>query len=218
MERNPLMPCCYTLGWLADAEGRLEHENVHANWPLDFSQEALPYLLSENRILASSVMFRKGKARFDPSLRYSGDWVALLRATLEAPIGCIPARLSHWRQHSANTYRRSPKQVAEEIRVRRAILEDANRWFVERIPKEDIRAGLARCAVDLAALMVLCGRPRDARHYALRAVRLAPNKRIALRRFLLCSLPISVARERLWPADSSFVADPLDPRPIDWSA
>lgn len=202
LDRHPEMPLCYTLGSQVDASGSKIEEDVHQGWPTEPVQELLPNLLSENRVLASSVLFRKPYARFDPSLRYSGDWVSLLRASKEGQVGCVAARLSHWRQHDRNSYTSSPKQVDEEIRVRKSILADARYWFVDRVPASEIQNGLGLCAFHLASLHVLQGESGSARSSATFAVRMMRDKKKALKRLLTTVLPISIAKRRLWPNNS----------------
>lgn len=206
LEANPECGFCYTLGWKIDEHGRVdESEDVHADWPTDPVQELLPRLLYENRVLASSVIFRAEAARFDPSLRYSGDWVALLMPARDGKVACVPERLNFWRMHSHNTFVRSAKQVREEIRVREAIMAAASRWSLPRLDGTEVRRGLGRNALNLAALEVLRGNRTRAVAYAIDAVRLLPERRVALRRLAAVLMPN--ARERLWPGDRTSFSD-----------
>ena len=79
LDAHPECSFSYTLGNLTEDDqterSGLEH---HADLPREPVQYLAPWLVKENRVLASSVMFRRGTARFDGSLRYSGDHVALL--------------------------------------------------------------------------------------------------------------------------------------------
>ncbi|MGV3616555.1 MAG: glycosyltransferase family 2 protein [Fimbriimonas sp.] len=215
LEANPTCGFCYTLGWKIDEHGEVDRgEDVHHDWPTEPVQELLPHLLYENRVLASSVLFRAEAARFDPSLRYSGDWVALLGPAREGPVACVPKRLNYWRMHSNNTFVRSPKQVHEEVRVRIAIMLAAPRWLVPRLPPAAIRRGLGRNALNLAALEILRGNRSAAMGYALTALRLLPERRIAARRLVAVMLPS--ARTRLWPGDATrFEEAPPHAPPLD---
>lgn len=215
LERNPSCGFCYTLGWKIDENGHVdESEDVHMDWPTEPTQELLPRLLYENRVLASSVLFRAEAARFDPSLRYSGDWVALLGPAREGAVACVPERLNYWRMHSNNTFVRSAKQVHEEVRVREAIMAAASRWFVPRLPAAEVRRGLGRNALNLAALEILRGNRTRAVTHALDAVRLLPERRVAIRRLAAVLLPN--ARQRLWPGDATAFTEraPAQP-PLD---
>ncbi|MCX7800842.1 MAG: glycosyltransferase family 2 protein, partial [Fimbriimonadales bacterium] len=98
LEERPECPYCYTLGWVADAEGRLDtSQDVHADWPKEPVQDLLPWLLYENRVLASSVLFRRRGLRFHTECRYSGDWVVQLEVGAGRRVVCVAERLSHWR-------------------------------------------------------------------------------------------------------------------------
>lgn len=205
LEANPACGFCYTLGWKIDENGVVDtSEDVHENWPREPVQELLPWLLYENRVLASSALFRAGAARFDPSLRYSGDWVALLGPAYRGAVTCVPERLNYWRMHSHNTFVRSARQVHEEVRVREAIL--AANWYVARLPEGEIRRGLGRNALNLAALEILRGNRMAAIRHALAAVRLSPERRLTVRRLAAVMLPN--ARERLWPGDRTAFSEP----------
>jgi glycosyltransferase involved in cell wall biosynthesis len=202
LEANPEVSFSYTLGWKIDENGNVDQsEDVHADWPRDLIQQPLPYLLYENRILASSVVFHADDLRFEPSMRYSGDWVALLGSARRGSAACVAERLTYWRIHSNNTFVRSPNQVHEEIRVRRAILDSWTSWFVGGIPRHEILSGLGMNALNLAALEILRGERAAAIRAAAIAARTMPGKRVAIRRLGACLLPN--ARERLWPKDQT---------------
>jgi glycosyltransferase involved in cell wall biosynthesis len=195
LRRYPDAPFCYTLGWKIDENSQVDtSEDVHADWPQDECQRLYPYLLFENRVLASSVLFRKEAVQFDPTLRYSGDWMALLGPARDAKVALVPQRLNFWRMHSHNTFVRSPKQVLEEIRVREGIAKLRPRDREER-------RGLGRNALNLAALEILRGRKGAAVAHAATALRLLPERGIALRR--LASVLLPGARARLWPGDET---------------
>ena len=55
-------------------------------------------------MLASSVLFKRGDVRFDASLRYSGDWVALLNLSLKGPAAYVDETLMYWRIHDENSH------------------------------------------------------------------------------------------------------------------
>jgi glycosyltransferase involved in cell wall biosynthesis len=215
LDRHPEASLCYTLGWTVDEEDReTRDEDVHADWPTDELQEILPLLLYENRVLASSVLFRREGLRFETSCRYSGDWVALLERSLAAPAACAAERLTLWRQHGSNTYRRSPAQALEEIRVREAIRDQSQTWFHPRLDPRAVRAGLGKNALNLAALYALFLDGGKARAVAVKAVRLHPNRQIALRRLAATFLPAKLLRKRLWPGDNTaFESRALRPEP-----
>lgn len=192
-----------TLGWMCDVEGRVDkREDVHGDWPVAPISELLPFLLSENRILASSVLFRRENLAFDTSCRYSGDWVTLLRRSRLGPAALVQQRLVYWRQHDNNTYSRSPKQVLEEVRVRLSVHQVGSGWHNERVPLRDVRLGLAKNALNIQALAVLCGCPRLSLWAGLQALKLHPSRATILKRFVASLMPIRIARARLWKGET----------------
>jgi len=226
LEHQPNAAFCYVLGWKIDPQGQIDtSEDVHLDWPRSGSQEVLPYLLYENRILASGVLFRRSGLQFDTSCRYSGDWVALLNRAQFGPAACVAERLTYWRIHGKNTSNLSVKQVLEEVRVRESIHHARDRWFLDRIPRADVARGLGMNAMNLIALYAFCGDARKARSVAGSVMRDLPDKRLAGKRAMSTLLPIEKLREHFWGAqvsDWNSIDDELarlkDPgqKPIAW--
>jgi glycosyltransferase involved in cell wall biosynthesis len=206
MEKHPDATLCYTLGAQIDETGKDLNVDQHLHWPKTERQDLLPLMLSSNRLLASSVVFRKNSVVFDASLRYSGDWVAWLNLVEKGPAVCVPDPLMGWRQHPTNSYLRSRTVTLEEIRVRKAILAAKAKWLGARDDKRSIKKGLSECAVDLTALYVLIGQMRLAKASASLAVRLAPANTTAQKRFAMSFMPAVLARKRLWKTDRVDVA------------
>ncbi|MCO5297913.1 MAG: glycosyltransferase family 2 protein [Fimbriimonadaceae bacterium] len=198
---------CYTLGVRFGDEGE---SDVHGDWPVGELQDPLPLLLAENRILASSVLFRRDRLRFETTCRYSGDWVALLEQTWDRFAACIPEPLTRWRVHGANTFTQSPGQVREEIRVRQAIATVGWGWITPTRPAQAVRRGLAQNALHLAAAHVFFGERLPALQSAAASIRLAGTA-TAWKRLAAAALPIRVARRRLW--GNAPKPDPLPPAP-----
>lgn len=200
-EKHPDASLCYTLGAQIDEKGRDLKVDQHLHWPKATEQDLFPLMLSSNRLLASSVIFKREAVHFNDSLRYSGDWVAWLNLVEKANALCVPDPLVGWRQHPTNSYLRSQTVTLEEIRVRRAILANKKRWLAARPDKALIKKGLSECAVDLTALYVLIGQMRLAKTSASLAVRLAPANSAAHKRFAVSFMPAVLARKRLWKTD-----------------
>jgi glycosyltransferase involved in cell wall biosynthesis len=199
LDSHPECGLNYVLGWMIDDQGNeLEGEDVHEDWPRTETQELLPYLLYENRVLASGVLFRREGLRFETTCRYSGDWIALLERAHDRPVCCIPERMTFWRQHENNTYLRSSKQIAEEIRVRKAIQQSRARWYVSRIPADQISAGLGRNSTNLFVLYLSYKNLWMARKTGIRAFREGPTRRSALKRTVASFLPYRFLRSYLF--------------------
>ncbi|MBX3119649.1 MAG: glycosyltransferase [Fimbriimonadaceae bacterium] len=200
LDRNPGAPLCYTHGWLAPNTNPLERKrDQHEDWPITEEQELFPWLLESNRVLASSVVFRKPFAKFDPGLRYSGDWMALLAASNHHTVAFVPEKLTYWRIHPTNSFSLAESASVEEIRIRQGLLMGADRWIDGRWDRAVVRRGLGACALHLAALYVLWGQMGLARKAARLGMRFHPNRRAAFRRWGVCNLPQQLALRQLWP-------------------
>jgi len=212
LDSDPRLSLSYVLGWMIDDQGNeLEGEDVHQDWPREEVQAPLPYLLYENRILASGVLFRRDTLRFETTCRYSGDWVALLEQSQKGPVGCVPQRLNFWRQHENNTYVRSVGQMVEEIRVRRAILKNPERWFLDRLPRQKVEEGLAKNAMNLFALYVYFREPAMARQAGKVAIKYHTDKKSAIKRTLSSFLPAEYIFNYFWRgADRGSMAVEVD--------
>ena len=201
LEQHPEVPLCYVLGWKTDKHSRVSHDDdVHANWPKDQVQELFPWLLHENRVLASGVVFRRRDVRFEPSLRYSGDWLSLLRLAYRSPVGCVPERLTYWRMHESNSYVLSRPRLLEEIRFRRAILSQTKNCDLGRFDARLVSHELGQCKMDLIALYVLAGDMGDARGLALDLLTHSGGSRSHLRRAFGTFLSKDKVRRHLWGA------------------
>ncbi|MCW5941987.1 MAG: glycosyltransferase [Fimbriimonadaceae bacterium] len=210
LDKRPDASCAFVLGWMADREGNPQtDDDVHAGWPTDPQARFLPHLLHENRILASGVLFRREALRFEETCRYSGDWVALLEAVARGPALCVPERLTFWRQHGENSYLISPKQLLEELRVRRAIQAHAARWFALE-PASAVRRGLGRNAMNLFACAMFFGSRREALRAGVACLRYHADRKSALKRTLSGFLPADYTRRYFWPDHAD--AFPLDLR------
>lgn len=199
LEADPTLVLSYCLGSLIDDQGQeIPGHSVHADWPTNSPQNPLPWLLYENRILASGVLWRREVLRFETTCRYSGDWVALLEAATRGPFGCIPENLTFWRQHDTNSYRLSIRQAAEEIRVREAIHRQISSF---RAHTPDWQRGYAQNLMNLTSLYAFFYQPQRARAALKTSLTAAPNKRQVLKRLAGSYLPIEKFRRHLWKAD-----------------
>lgn len=154
-------------GRLIDADGAVVEGDPHGDWP---AEGWTARLAEENRILASSVLFRREGLAFRPALRYSGDWVALIEAAVRGPLGFLDEALSDWRVHGGNAHLRSAAQVAEEVAVREWILASGFGDAGSR----------ARCRDHLVALRLLRGEPPGRAGTFRRALRARLGGRAAL--------------------------------------
>lgn len=208
LDAHPECSFAVTRGWMIDDSGVTDETNdVHADWPIEGVQDLLPCLLTENRILASSVLFRLKHLAFDASARYSGDWLALLRQSLLGKAYIVPERLTFWRQHSHNTYTRSANQVEEEIAVRLAIDKASDLWQ-SRAPCDLTHQKLAHNLANLHALFILVGDRTNASQTIARAQDRFPNNPLVKKRYLLSKMPLQIQRMRLWKGEHIVLPTP----------
>lgn len=187
----------YTGSKLVTEEGDPVHDSgeFHGDYPRDARQNLLPYLLFENRVLASSVLFKRGAVRFNPNLRCSGDWIALLELSTQSACAYVDQPLTVWRQHPENSYTKLLKVIPEEIAVREAILCRADEWLAHS-PNASLK--LSMCGVALSALYVRTGQMIRARQAARLARKLDPQNPRARALRVLSLLPGAVGRRKLW--------------------
>lgn len=203
LNRNPDAVCCATAGCRENEGGQSEESDVHRDWPRTERFEALPWLLAYNRILASSVVFRRDFARFDGNLRYCGDWLALLQAGHAAPIVWVDDPLCHWRIHAGNAHQIHRGVTREETSFRRWLASATRSLLPPRLSGLD-RAVARRCAgkncLHLSALCLLWNNPRAARRAAFQAVRFTNGAPAAVKRWAACLVVPARARKHMWPA------------------
>lgn len=200
LNEHPGMPLCYVLGWMVDKEGNpITSDDVHADWPTSEIQDPLPYLLYENRILASGVLWRKECVRFETTCRYSGDWLALLEASIKSPTLCINQRLTFWRQHETNSYLFSHKQALEEIRVRQAIQDQWQSWDLARFDQSLIRRGLAQNLINLSAMYAYFYDIAQVRKSLRKIWKINLNRKQVAKRYLGSYLPMEKFRKHVFP-------------------
>ncbi len=167
------------------------------SWPNQGVFNAISLLLPQNEIAASSVIFRRDGLKFNPELRYSGDWLALLLASLRGPAVAVPEVLSYWRQHESNSYVRSPAQLEEEIWLRAQIA------LIPRTLVRNHRAmnAYAESLCHLIALHVLASQMEKARILGSAALIIKPTLR-TLKRWLVSRMPGEKALTTLWPGQT----------------
>lgn len=199
LETHPEASFCYTLGWKVDDRGLPDElEDVHDGWPTEPVQDLLPYLLKENRVLASSVLWRREGLRFDATCRYSGDHVALLEAAYRGPAVCVPERLAFWRMHGSNTFTLSEKQMMEEIRLREAILAHDADWKRARPGSDLVAEFTAANANNLFAVYALFGYRGRLASLAPAMLGHGPMRTRSIKRLLSTLLPRKVLRDHFW--------------------
>lgn len=214
LDKCPDSPLCYTLGTLIDDDDNPLPSDHHHDYPRTEVQELFPYLLANNRVFASSVVFRREQAYFDPALAVSGDWLALLKPSWRSQVLCIPERLASWRIHGESTHRRRLNVAKEHIGFRGYLLHNADRWLNSRFDNLLVRSKLGECAMHVCADEVLFGRMNRARSAAALAYKFGFG-RTAIKRYLATFLPKAKVLRHLWPDAEGFFDSAIEPDAID---
>jgi len=191
LDAQPDASACFVLGRTTDADGSpIQDVDIHGAWSRDASSREWPLLHFENRILASGVVFRRPLS-FETTCRYSGDWIALLRAYRRGPLALVPEQLTYWRQHDNNTYRQSPAQAWEEIRVRESI----------RAQFPGPRDSMIQNEVNLWSLRLLFGDAKESLELAKRLQSYGMPLSRSIKR-TLASLAPRISRQYVWRTSS----------------
>jgi glycosyltransferase involved in cell wall biosynthesis len=181
LDKNPEASFSYTFGTAVDEEGQPVGRH-HLDLPSEPLQQPIASLLPENRILASSVMFRRGLIRFDPEAVTSGDWTALIRLCKLGMAAFIDEPLTFWRHHGVNTSRDHVRCYPEELRIRRTVFDHPDEWFLPGADPEIVRKRLANCAIRIHTSLVYAGEFAEAKRIVRRGLEFDPtNKKLKLR-------------------------------------
>jgi hypothetical protein len=105
--------------------------------------------------------------------------------------------MTYWRMHDNNTFTVSPRQLSEEVRVRRAIAQVGDRW-ASKTNLAAVRHGLGKNALNLFALHFFFGDRRAAFLAGWSAIGLAADKKSAIKRTLAAGLPLEFVRKHFW--------------------
>ena len=106
-------------------------------------------------------------------------------------------RMTFWRMHDNNTFTVSPKQLSEEVRVRRAIAQVGTAWASSK-NLTGVRHGLGKNDLNLFALYIFFGDRASAFNAGLSAIALAADKKSAIKRTLAAGLPLEFVRRHFW--------------------
>lgn len=197
--KYPSAVFCYARGAVAGGDETIPASyDPHKDWPTSEVQDLLPLLVHENRVLASSLMFKKGAVRFEPTLRYSGDWLAMVQLASLGGGLFVDEVCCFWRSHPDQSSRKMLEVIREQIRVRLWILNAESQWLKGHSDQAAIRRGLALCALGLHACYVLVGDREGQRKMLETAARLDPTNAMVGKRRLASLIPGALMK-RLWP-------------------
>jgi glycosyltransferase involved in cell wall biosynthesis len=198
LDKYPEASFSYTFGMAIDTDrGQLAPH--HLDLPTTPLQQPIASLIPENRILASSVMFRRGLVRFDPSAVTSGDWTALLRLCKLGKAAYVDEPLAYWRHHAVNTSRDHLRCYPEELRIRRTLFDNPDPWFLPGADPDYVRKRLANCAVRIHTSLVYAEQYEEAKRVVKKGLKLDPGSRNLKKRLIAHYFPRSMMMARLKP-------------------
>jgi glycosyltransferase involved in cell wall biosynthesis len=203
MQEVPDASFSYTYGTTTDVAGETRSDSHHRNLPRERVQNPICSLLIENRILASSLVFRRGSIRFDTSVPLSGDWVALLDLCRIGPAVFVDEPLTHWRIHGSNTSKWKVRAIMDEIVLRRRILSDPKVWELPGVDGAELNRSLAICAVRYHTGMVFAGDRAEERRALKLAAHFDPSSPSLWKRKALTFLPRPIMKWKILPGLNS---------------
>lgn len=200
LERHPQIGLVHTGFIFIDAEDRQIPGNpIYVEFLPNPQGDLLAELVINNRLIASSVMFRRACLErvglFAECLFGLGDWDMWLRIAEHYEIGWIPEPLTLYRVHGQNAmYDR--RMVRDSIWVR----EERIRKRLPELLKRDglrLRKALALSLAALGFLYTVNGSPVQARAALKDSLRLHPWRIKTYLRFMVTFLPKPL-RERIY--------------------
>lgn len=200
LKAHPECPLSYTRGLQTNPKG--EEVRVEEAWsglPTAEVHDLKPWMMADNRVLASSLVFRRAFARFESSLRYSGDWVVVLKLIQRGPAAFVNEELMVWRIHDENAHLHHVRHFSEEMRVREAILRNPDRWKVSDSDRPQLIQNLVASAFSLHSLYILVGEKQRATELMKWVLSVDPENGQAQKRSKLSWLPLGIQRSRLSP-------------------
>ncbi|HWP31636.1 MAG TPA: glycosyltransferase [Fimbriimonadales bacterium] len=202
MDAHPEYVFCHTYGKFIDQNGKeIPGRPMGFEFPRVPSGDILPRLVTNNCVIASSVLLRVEIARtvcgFDESFRNLGDWDMWLRLAEQGEVGFVDEVLTLYRVHGENTIYQKETTRKEEIRIREALLSKKDELLRKSSQPREMRHALAHTAACLGTLYSITGKPREARQVYLEALRLYPLRAKTWLRYLLTFAPLWVRQRTL---------------------
>lgn len=138
LDTMPHVGLVHTSGWFVGDEGqRMDGDPIGYYWPTCGSGQILHELIFHNRIIASSVMFRRSllteTGQFDPSFWGCGDWHMWLRFAEAAEIYRLEDDLTFYRVHGGMASHQVDKMNDDARRIRE--------WLVTKWPGYEAKFG-----------------------------------------------------------------------------
>ena len=138
LEQDPRIGLVHTSGAFVDPNGaQLQGAPLGYEFPTSSDGQILHELVCKNRIIASSVMFRRSLVaevgQFDPHFWGCGDWHMWLRIAEVAHITRLPGELTFYRVHPGMASHEVGKMSDDSRRIRE--------WLSTKWPEYERRFG-----------------------------------------------------------------------------
>lgn len=193
---------CYTMGRLEfTGSDQIADSTYHDDYPQEEVHDLLPYLLAENKVLASSLVFRRGALQFDSRMQTSGDWVAALTLARQGKALFVKEPVTIWRQHQSNTSKSIARAIFEQISIRQRVCDCEVEWGKGR-HDQLWRRKMDLCRIHLSGQYSVIGEAKLARRILGQGPRGddSVTAQTWRKRQILTYLPRSLSSPRLAPA------------------
>ncbi|MEJ5170273.1 MAG: glycosyltransferase [Fimbriimonadales bacterium] len=184
----------HTDGWFIDGEGaRLEGSPLGFEFPRTETGDVLTALIYANKIIASAALVRREcfeqVGGFDPAYFGSGDWHMWLRVAERWLVGFVPEPLTFYRVHGANASHKLERIWRDDERLRLWIRSRYEQYLASGRSRQELLRAFAHNEACLGTVLMLNGKPEEARRAYLRSLRLRPTRVKSVLRLVGTFLP-----------------------------
>lgn len=176
LDSNPKAGLVHTAGWFIDDQGNeIPGAPLGFPWPKTESGEVFPELIERNKIIASSVMFRRSIIKqvglFEPGFWGCGDWDMWLRIAQVSEVVHIDQPLTFYRVHPNQACRFEDRMNEDGVVIRTKLAKIAD--DMAKISARHQQA-FAHNFAALGTEMMWRGNRAEARRNYLESLRLNP--------------------------------------------
>jgi len=201
-DAHPEIGLAHTDGWFIDGDGqRLEGTPLGFEFPRTETGDVLPALIYANKIIASAALVRRRCFEevgvFDPGYFGSGDWHMWLRVAERWPVGFVPEPLTFYRVHGSNASHKLERIWRDDERLRIWIRSKYADYLASGRDRRLLARAFAHNEACLGTVLMLNGKPREARRAYLRSLRLRPTRAKSVLRLVGTFLPRDLFRRWL---------------------
>lgn len=194
LDRDPDVALVHTGGHFIGPDGeRVEGAPLGFPWPKTSSGNVLHELIFRNRIIASSVMFRRSLLEqtgpFDAGFWGCGDWHMWLRLASVGKVVHLDEDLTFYRVHPNQACRDEAKMIADSLRIREWVETQRETWQQADPNNSELRQALIHNLACVGTERVWLGNAAGGRAAYLQSLRLNPWRLKSALRWLASFLP-----------------------------